>query len=424
MRILFVTNFYDVRGSGGEEQSCQQVVEGLKARRHTTLVLTSMHGSGNQPVHADGVSRSLYLEMDLRPWRNSLEFFISRKSREAHNLRHLRQVLAQFSPDIIFIWGMWNLPKSIPALAEAVCPGRVIYRFATYWPLLPSQHEEYWRTPGRTWFSRWPKRLLGTIALFVLARERQQFNLAFENAICVSAATRAKLVEGGLPLSGARVVHTGINVERYLERSKPSVRPESVKLKLLYAGRLTPEKGIHTALEALAKVCRDQGRSDVTLSVAGSGSADYEKELRRLVTQAGLTEYVSFMGWLPPDELQQVMPEFDGLLVPSLWPEPFSRVVLEGMLSGLVVLAARTGGTPEVIADGENGLLFEPGDAQELSLRIARLAQDQAYRRRLALAGRNTILTRYTQGRMLDEIEGYLEEVVGVRTGQAGQPQC
>jgi hypothetical protein len=67
MHVLFLTNFYLVHGSGGEEQSCQQVVEGLKQRGHTPLVLTSMHGFNNHPEEVDGVYRSLYLEMDLAP---------------------------------------------------------------------------------------------------------------------------------------------------------------------------------------------------------------------------------------------------------------------------------------------------------------------------------------------------------------------
>ena len=87
MRILFLTNFYLVHGSGGEWQSCQQVVEGLKQRGHTTLVLTSMHGTNNVPIEADGSYRALYLEMDLVPWRHSLTFFTQRKAREKHNLQ-------------------------------------------------------------------------------------------------------------------------------------------------------------------------------------------------------------------------------------------------------------------------------------------------------------------------------------------------
>src|SRR5215216_6297935 len=122
MRILFLTNFYLVHGSGGEEQSCQQVVEGLQQRGHTTLVLTSMHGTGNVPLEQDGIYQSLYLEMDMTPLRHSVVFFTQRKSREQHSLQVFERVVRQFDPDIIFIWGMWNLPYSLAAFAESRYP--------------------------------------------------------------------------------------------------------------------------------------------------------------------------------------------------------------------------------------------------------------------------------------------------------------
>src|SRR5215510_10523654 len=190
MRILFLTNFYLVHESGGEDQSCQQVVEGLNQRGHATLVLTSMHGTNNVSVKADGIYRSLYLEMDPVPWQNSITFFTKRKAREDHNLRCLEQVLEEFRPDIIFIWGMWNLPKSLAVLAEARYPDKVVYRFATYWPTLPSQYETYWRTRGRTWYSQILKQVLGRIALAMLAKENKNLPLTFKHTICVSDGTR------------------------------------------------------------------------------------------------------------------------------------------------------------------------------------------------------------------------------------------
>ena len=75
MRILFLINFYQIHGSGGQDLSCQQVISGLKQRGHTALVLTSMHGTNNVAVEADGIYRSLYLEMDLVPLRHSITFF-------------------------------------------------------------------------------------------------------------------------------------------------------------------------------------------------------------------------------------------------------------------------------------------------------------------------------------------------------------
>jgi glycosyltransferase involved in cell wall biosynthesis len=412
MRILFLTNFYMIRGAGGEEQSCQQVVQGLQQRGHTTLVLTSMHGTNNLPVEVDGIYRSLYLEMDLVPWRHSITFFTKRKAREKHNLQVLARVLEQFDPDIVFIWGMWNLPNSLPAFAEAKAPNKVVYRFASYWPTLPSQHVSYWRTPGRNWYSHLPKQILGQVALAMLTKEARQAPLTFRHAICVSAATRKVLVNAGIPVSHARIIHTGLDVKRYLNggRQHEPHRDEQ-NLNLLYAGRVYPEKGIDTLIEAMIKLVYGQGKRDIKLSLAGSGSVEYEIHLRQLVNQAGLTDYVSFLGWVPPEEMPKLLRNFDVLLVPSIWAEPFARVVVEGMISGLVVMATPTGGTTEILTDGENGLLFAAGDAEDLSQKIVGVAADPKLRRRLALAGRQTVIERFTKTKMMDEIESYLQEV-------------
>ena len=417
MRVLFLTNFYLNQGSGGEEQSCQQVVEGLKQRSHATLVLTSMHGSNNLPVEADGVFQSLYLEMDLVPLRHSITFFTKRKAREKHNLQVFERVLQQFDPDIIFIWGMWNLPYSLPAFAEARYPKKVVYRFATYWPTLPSQHEYYWRTPGRNWYSRLLKQILGHIALAMLAKEAEKATLDFRHAICVSAASRNVLVEAGVPVSHARIIHTGLDVNRYLNGGEHhSLHHNDQNLKLLYAGRIYPEKGLDTVVEAMIKLVHGQGRRDLRLSLAGSGSIEYENHLHQLVNQAGLSDYVSFLGWVQPAEMPVLLRKFDVLLLPSIWPEPFSRAVLEGMISGLVVVATQTGGTPEIIMDGKNGSLFMPNDPDDLSKKIAQLVDDPKLRNRMGYAGRQTILDRFTMTRMMDEIESYLQEVTSIST--------
>jgi glycogen synthase len=418
MRILFLTNFYPPHGlGGGEELSCQQVVEGLKQRGHTTLVLTSMHGTNNVPVETEGTYRSLYLEVDLAPWRHSITFFTKRKAREKHNLQCFERVLEQFEPDIVFIWGMYNLPRSLSVLAEDRYPDKVVYRFATYWPTLPSPHEFYWRALGRKWYSRLLKQVLGHIALAMLARENQQSSLNFRHVICVSAATRNVLVEAGIPVAHARVIYTGLDAKQYLNgQHNHQLGPDNQNLNLLYAGRLVAEKGVDTAIKALEKLVLDQDLQSIRLSVAGSDSTNYENYLRDQVAQSGLNDYVSFLGHVSAEEMPKLLQKFDVILVPSTWPEPFSRMVLEGMISGLVVVATPTGGTPEILTDGENGLLFAPGDAEALAQKIASLAADPEFRHRLAWAGKRTVVERFTMTKMMDEIESYLQEVADVST--------
>lgn len=421
MRILFLTNLYPPHEPGGQGYSCQQVFEGLRQRGHTAVVLTSMVGTESKPVAMDGIYRWLYLEMDPTPLRHALTFFTKRKARELHNLAHLERLIRQFRPDIVFIWGMWNLPHSLAAIAEKQCPGRVVFRFADYWPTLPSQHELYWRSPGRHWQSRLLKRIVRRVALAVLARDSQPPPLKFEHAICVSEATRNVLVEAGIPVSNARIIRTGLDVHQYLKDSQHHRRHiNNENLRLLYAGRLSADKGVDTAIKALANLVFERDLAGIKLSLAGSGSTDYEEQLRHLVTQAGLDDYVSFMGRVPPEEMPSRMREFDVLLLPSIWPEPFARVVLEGMISGLVVVATPTGGTSEIVADSHNGLLFAPNDSDDLARKIARLATDPMLRASLARAGQQTVRERFALTSMLDEVESYLRKIADspVRSGE------
>lgn len=417
MRILFLINYYQIQGSGGEDLSCRQVISGFKERGHTTLVLTSMHGTNNVPMEEDGIYRSLYLEMDLAPWRHSITFFTRRRAREKHNLEVFERVVEQFKPDIIFIWGIWNLPRLLPAFAETRYPDKIVYRFATYWPTLPSQHEFYWRKTGRKWYSRIPKRVLSHVALAMLAKEEQQLPLNFKYAICVSAATRNTLVEAGIPVENARIIHTGLDAQIYM-KDQSDHRPshQNQDLNLLYAGRIWPEKGVDTAIHSLEKLVFGRNLKNIKLSVIGSGSPEYENFLHQLVDQLGLNDYVSFSSYVPAEEMPQLLQKFDVLLVPSIWQEPFSRIVLEGMISGLVVIATTTGGTTEILIDGENGLLFAPGDADDLAQKIASLVNDPERRRRLASAGQKTVLEGFTMTKMIDEIESYLLEVASTST--------
>jgi glycosyltransferase involved in cell wall biosynthesis len=86
------------------------------------------------------------------------------------------------------------------------------------------------------------------------------------------------------------------------------------------------------------------------------------------------------------------------------------------MISGLVVVASRTGGTPEIIVDGENGLLFMPNDPVDLAKKIAHLVDDPESCNQMGAAGRETILERFTITKMMDQIESYLQEVAAVST--------
>ena len=107
-----------------------------------------------------------------------------------------------------------------------------------------------------------------------------------------------------------------------------------------------------------------------------------------------------------------ILQQFDVLIFPSIYEEPLARMTQEAMISGLVVVGTTTGGTKEILRDGETGLTFAPGDADGLAEQVTRLVADPDLCCRLAQAGRQTVLENFTLDKMVKEIEVYLQEVI------------
>ena len=218
-------------------------------------------------------------------------------------------------------------------------------------------------------------------------------------------------MEAGIPVQHAQVIYTGLDISHYLQDQRGGESENNRQgLKLLYAGRLSADKGVDTAVQAMAHLRREHSVTNIHLGLAGAGEPEYEQHLRRLIVQEQLEDAVTLLGRVPPEAMADLYKQYDVLLVPSIWPEPFARVVLEGMAAGLVVVAAPTGGTAEIVREGENGLLFAPGNAADLAGQIARLVLDAPLRERLAQNGRKTVQDNFTVTQMLAAIEAFLEQ--------------
>lgn len=417
MRLLFLSNLYPPTSNGGYEQWCQEMADGLRARGHDVVVLTS--GNNQAPVQPDPawVHRVLHMEMEFVSLVHGLHFFTSRERREQANLECLEQQVRAFQPDLIFVWGMWNLPRSLPALAERLLPGRVVYYLADYWPILPSQHEFYWQAPAQSWFTRLPKSLLRPVALQILAR-RPQPSLEFARVIFPSTFLWDEMVRQGVKLREARVIYGAVDTRPFVQPNGSRPMEEGQSLSLLYAGRLSPEKGIQTAIEALEGIVHQRKNRDVKLTIAGSGEQSFVAHLHQRVRDANLESWVTFLGSVPKTGMPDLYRRFDAVLFPSTWQEPFGRVLVEALASEVVVVGTATGGAAEILQESENGLTFAPGDAAGLADQIMRLLEQPALRRRLVENGRRTALEKFDLSRMIAEIEAFLSSVLSQTENQ------
>lgn len=154
-----------------------------------------------------------------------------------------------------------------------------------------------------------------------------------------------------------------------------------------YIGRMVIEKGVQTALWALARM-----EEPVHLVVAGKGPM--EAELERLAAQLGVAGRVHFVGRVTDAQKEAWLENAVAGLVPSHY-EPFGITALEVMAQGTPVIVSDTGGLAEIVTDGVDGLKVEPGHVEALAGAMASLLRDPDQARTLGLAGRATVQRRF-----------------------------
>lgn len=170
-----------------------------------------------------------------------------------------------------------------------------------------------------------------------------------------------------------RVVPNGLDL-RPDPLPRPALRrelglPEGPLLAGVFS-RLSPWKGQHVAIEALAAL---PSSPDVRLLVAGSalfGEEDYAASLRQLAARLGVTDRVLFLG--QRSDVPRLMRAVDAVIHPSVDPEPFGRTLVEAMLLRTPLVASSAGAAPEILEGGRAGALVPPGDAAALAAALAR----------------------------------------------------
>jgi glycosyltransferase involved in cell wall biosynthesis len=414
MRILFVSSQYPPYELGGYEQLCHEVTQEMLARGHDVRVLTSRYGVKSEvEVHSGNVTRSLHLMADIHYYK-PMDFFFKLPRQEKENLAELKKAIETFQPDEVMFWGMFAMSHNLPYWAEQWMPARTTYYMASYWPTDEDLHAAYWKSRANRRITELFKQFLRAFALARLERQGYPPRLRFEHAISCSEFVRDTLVDAGKFPSSTSVVYAGADPAPFqqLTQKKDFTKTGEVT-RLLYFGRLVPDKGVHTAVEALGLLAQKGFADRVELTILGDGHPDYKNHLHQRVKELEIENIVHFTGKVAREEIPAVLNAFDVFLFTSTWPEPFGRTIVEAMMAGLVVIGSNVGGSREIFRNYDQGMLFEPEDAQGLADRITRLLSDPELGRRLVDAGRRLASERFTIQRMTNGIEDFLKNVVG-----------
>lgn len=374
MKILIVHNHYGRYAPGGDTNVMEAEAKLLSEHGH----IVSKYERTNAEIYEDGT-----LAEKIAAFRN---IAWSKKS-----YAETRKIIQDIRPDIMHVHNNWLvLSPSIFAAAKD-CGVATVFTLHNYRLICPGNHllrngriceaclhGNPWRVllnqciPGGS--------LLKSFLSLVIYREtkRRHFLDAWVNAyIALSAFGRSKFIEAGL------------------NKDKIFVKPNFIKDPIngaqikqdttggaLFAGRLSPEKGIETLIKAWSGV-------GYPLFIAGDGPA--REHMQKLAPPS-----VTFLGWQSREDVLKLLQKVTCFIFPSDLYEGFGLSLLEAMASGKAIIASDLGPRREIIEDRISGLFFKAGDAVDLRAKIDLLMGDTALTHSLGSMARKTYLARYT----------------------------
>jgi glycosyltransferase involved in cell wall biosynthesis len=195
----------------------------------------------------------------------------------------------------------------------------------------------------------------------------------------------------------ARVVAVPNGVMPHSPVAQP---PGGERVRVLFLGEISAQKGTFVLLDAWQQVMRSVGVDSAELWLAGGGDLE---QARRHKQDLGLGDEVQLLGWVPPEDVEALLHASQVLTLPS-FQEGQPMAVLEAMARGLCVVASNVGGIPDLI-DEDSGILVPAGDVAALATALAHVITDEAARVRLGCRALNRVRTEFDvaqTGRALD----------------------
>lgn len=371
MRILLIHNFY--QQFGGEDQVVLQELDALQ--KNHTVILYSRHN--NDLVHLGPVEKAHAAVETIRSRRTASE---------------IKSLVMEHHPDVAYIHNIYPLisPSVYQSLHDCDIPiVQVVHDFRPFctngWFYNRTgicercKHGNYLHAIRHKCY----KSSYAYSALYAATMAYVRGFSAYakvDAVVCLTEFARKQLISAGMPEEKLFVRPNSIDAIQF----EPAVGRGRY---VAYIGRLSREKGLWTLIRAMERV------NGPTLKIAGTGPE--EAAIRAYIRSRGITN-IQLLGFVQGHARVEFLRDCMFTVMPSEWYEMFPMVLLEAWACGKAVIGSRLGGTAELIEEGNNGLLFSPGDERDLAQKIERLytSPDEVYR--MGTQARHLVEVRYS----------------------------
>ncbi|GAA3921825.1 hypothetical protein GCM10022382_29600 [Microbacterium invictum] len=329
----------------GAARFAERLSAGLAARGHDVHVVTPSVGHSKHGTFTEVIEGQDLTVHRLPGWRwyphDWLRFTLPWMSKH-----YARRVLSQVKPDVVHSQshivigrGLTRIAhqRGIPVVATNHVMAENIIDFTTLPPVLDK-------------------------IVIKLAWDDARRTFDMSRAVTTPTRRAAEFLEQTIDISGVVPISCGIDKGNYT----PDLTPRE-HTRVLFVGRLTTEKHVEVTLEAIAKLVPEL---DLHFDIVGGG--DQRRNLEQAAHRLGLDERVTFHGRTSEEDLRAAYTRADVFVIASI-AELQSIATMEAMASGLPVIAANAVALPHLVHDGENGYLFEPGDADDLAGKLRRV---------------------------------------------------
>ena len=343
MRILSVHSRYQIRGG---EDECREAEEHLlREMGHSVEV----YEENNERVAAMG-----NVSMGLRTvWsKESYEIVKARLRSQPHDVVHVHNFFPMISPSVYYAAKAEGVPV-VQTLHNyrLLCPNGLFFRDGQVCEGCLGKPIP-WSGVMNACYRGSGTASTSVATMLTVHRAMGTWNNMVDTYIALTQFARQKFIEGGLPAEKIVVKPNFVHPDPGIGEGRGGYA--------LFVGRLSPEKGLDTLLAAW-----EQLKEPIPLKIIGDGP------LASWVAEAATRlPHVEWLGRRPLDEVYSILGEAMVLIFPSNWYETFGRVAVEAFAKGTPAIAANIGAIAELIDPGRTGLLFSPGNPQDLAAKV------------------------------------------------------